>query len=77
MGAVWTGNWQMGMFREFRLDVVERSSERPFIGDADTDWTLGYRDEPSKRHRGGRNVLFCDGHVASVDPTKLRRMVHP
>ena len=50
-----------GIFSEFHVASISMPSQRPQVTDAN-NWIL----EDAPRHVGRTNVLFCDGHVASL-----------
>lgn len=76
LGSSWNGNWNMGVFSEFKFAALTNSSTRPLIGDRDDDWTIYYAAGlPHVRHHGDTNILFCDGHVGTLRATVVRAMV--
>jgi prepilin-type processing-associated H-X9-DG protein/prepilin-type N-terminal cleavage/methylation domain-containing protein len=57
-----------GVFREFHMASLSQTTRRPLLTDS-TLWSLDDRDTwwtGVPRHNGRTNVLFCDGHVASL-----------
>lgn len=57
-----------GTFTEFHMASLTMTTTRPFVTDS-TTWSLDDRDTwwtGVPRHRGRTNVLFCDGHTASL-----------
>jgi len=69
-----SGGWY-GAYSDFLLSGISMPSTRALINDA-SSWSFESSGADSGwgggiRHRWRHNMLFCDGHVASVDPRRV------
>ena len=69
-----SGGWY-GAYSDFLLSGISLPSKRALVNDA-SSWSFESGGTDSNwgggiRHRWRHNLLFCDGHVASVDPRRV------